>query len=267
MCKTPAKGKVADVADRIPQWPNFNEKPEVQTLRGQFLRRAILFTIYFTWVCVLVSLMAMWAFTGATFVCVLIVRDLSIVPNVVQWFLIGMMLWGSYCLATPGDHSWPMIRKFYRDTLTKYPYFRYNRCIFEDDQEETHGIAPASSASTKQISADARAMFSFHPHGILSCGFSVNGVHHTRFAKSNIRWLVAENMFWFPVLRELLSWLGCDNVTKETFTKLMRAGSNIGFLPGGFEEATLYQRGRYRIFLKKRFGFIKLALQHGYKVS
>jgi hypothetical protein len=46
----------------------------------------------------------------------------------------------------------------------------------------------------------------------------------------------------------------------------MRRDQNVSIIPGGFEEATLYRRGEHRLYLKKRFGFIKIALQHGYDV-
>lgn len=41
----------------------------------------------------------------------------------------------------------------------------------------------------------------------------------------------------------------------------------IDFSTGGFQEATLYTRGHHKIFLKSRKGFIKYALQFGYKVE
>ena len=40
----------------------------------------------------------------------------------------------------------------------------------------------------------------------------------------------------------------------------------LALIPGGFEEATFYLRGRHRIYIKKRKGFIKYALQFGYKI-
>ncbi|RLN46960.1 hypothetical protein BBJ29_007343 [Phytophthora kernoviae] len=45
----------------------------------------------------------------------------------------------------------------------------------------------------------------------------------------------------------------------------MATGQNVCLIPGGFEEATLYERGKHRNYTIKRFGFIKLALQYGYK--
>lgn len=57
--------------------------------------------------------------------------------------------------------------------------------------------------------------------------------------------------------------VSCD---KDNMLKLMKNGENIGLLPGGFQEATLYKRGQHRIFIKEKKGFIKYALQYGYKI-
>jgi len=46
----------------------------------------------------------------------------------------------------------------------------------------------------------------------------------------------------------------------------MPTGANIALLPGGFEEATLFKRGVHRLYLKNRQGFIKYALQYGYRL-
>jgi hypothetical protein len=37
-------------------------------------------------------------------------------------------------------------------------------------------------------------------------------------------------------------------------------------LPGGFEEATITSDKEYRLYIKTRKGFIKYALQNGYKI-
>ncbi|KAF1790407.1 Diacylglycerol acyltransferase [Phytophthora cactorum] len=67
-------------------------------------------------------------------------------------------------------------------------------------------------------------------------------------------------------MRDLLNWMDFSCVARPTFHRFMSTGQNVCLIPGGFEEATLYERGKHRVYIKKRFGFIKLALQHGYKV-
>jgi hypothetical protein len=46
----------------------------------------------------------------------------------------------------------------------------------------------------------------------------------------------------------------------------MSKGNNIALIPGGFQEATLYERGRHKVYIKQRKGFIKYALQFGYSI-
>jgi len=46
----------------------------------------------------------------------------------------------------------------------------------------------------------------------------------------------------------------------------MTKGANLALLPGGFEEATLYQNNCYRVYVRKRTGFIVYALRYGYNI-
>ena len=47
---------------------------------------------------------------------------------------------------------------------------------------------------------------------------------------------------------------------------MKRNRENIALPPGGFEEATLTSGDHDRVYIKKRMGFIKLALQYGYSI-
>lgn len=265
---------------RNEQWPTTHDLPHTTTLVGALRRRCVLGGIYFFWVCGLVLFSVMWLYTLLSVV--RLVMNAEPIPTSVKVHVALMVLYESYrWLAPPAP--WMRARHFVRNSLSYYPYFRFNTCIFEEDavqQQQPEAELSSSSDDSKAKNDDSdlkynftpalpaqdKALYAFHPHGILTCGMAVNGAHHLRFAETDARWLVAENLFWFPVLRDLLRWLEFDNVSKDTFTRLMKKGQNIGFVPGGFEEATLYARGKHRVYLKQRFGFIKLALQHGYKV-
>ena len=39
---------------------------------------------------------------------------------------------------------------------------------------------------------------------------------------------------------------------------------SLAIIPGGFEEATLHCQGVDRVYMKKRWGLVKYALQNGY---
>ncbi|KAL4100302.1 hypothetical protein PRIC1_008096 [Phytophthora ramorum] len=182
----------------------------------------------------------------------------------------------SYHFVTrPSLHQWPFMRRFLRSVFLHYPYFRLNVAVFDEREKASVSKGSVKEFASKTIEEndlspfvkpDDRAMFAFHPHGVLSGGFAFNGAHHMSFLHSNCRWLVAENLFWFPVMRDLLNWMDFSCVARSTFHRFMVTGQNVCLIPGGFEEATLYERGKHRVYLKKRFGFIKIALQHGYKV-
>ena len=48
---------------------------------------------------------------------------------------------------------------------------------------------------------------------------------------------------------------------------LLARGVDFGILPGGMEEVALYSHGQDRVYLSRRAGFIKYALQYGYLVQ
>jgi len=47
----------------------------------------------------------------------------------------------------------------------------------------------------------------------------------------------------------------------------MREKRSLAIIPGGFEDATLFCQGKDRTFLATRKGFVKYALQFGYKLQ
>mmetsp|Transcript_86096 Transcript_86096/g.240934 ORF Transcript_86096/g.240934 Transcript_86096/m.240934 type:complete len:365 (-) Transcript_86096:120-1214(-) len=115
------------------------------------------------------------------------------------------------------------------------------------------------------------SLFGFHPHGILCCGFSWNGIWSKRFHE-----LAGEDSVYMidKGLREDCSLfkLVCDahgslqSLTKKNLAKAMAAKKNVAFVPGGFEDATLMEHGKHSTAIRKRTGFIKYALQHGCRV-
>ncbi|CAI5728839.1 unnamed protein product [Peronospora effusa] len=275
---------------RSPAWPNFDVRPNLQTLRGRFLRRFHLTILYGFWVIGVLCFSTMSVFSLFHLVQwmwgrVTGVKTLSM-PSSARIYLIIMVLHRSYHYLTRSSlHQWPFIRQFLRQLFLHYPYFRLNVVVFDEREksqqtEESRRDGIDDNKCSKEIASktieennllpfvkpDDHALFAFHPHGVLPNGFAFNGAHHMGFLHSNCRWLVSENLFWFPGMKDLLHWMDFSCVAKSTFHRFMATGQNVCLLPGGFEEATIYERGKHRVYIKKRFGFIKLALQHGYKV-
>merc|ERR1719323_280300 len=69
----------------------------------------------------------------------------------------------------------------------------------------------------------------------------------------------------FRLAAPLLMGFKMGSVGRGDLTSLMKAGeSPLALVPGGFHEATVCCRGKERVFLKNRRGFVKFALRHGY---
>ncbi|KAG6609902.1 Diacylglycerol O-acyltransferase 2 [Phytophthora cinnamomi] len=288
---TAAGGLKNAACGRTPAWPDNNARPELRTLRGRVLRHLQLWVLYGLWVVGMGSIVVMWAvslFSIARWVWTAVMNtDAAPLPYAVRIFLSAVAVHESYYCLTPASlHQWPFMRRVMRFMFLHYPYFRLNVTVFEEREEAERKLREASHATGEElldlnaaaskaieendsspfVQSNDRSLFAFHPHGVLSNGFAINGAHHMTFERAECRWLVAENLFWFPVLREVLNWMDFSSVARATFQRIMPTGQNVSLIPGGFEEATLYRRGKHRVYIKKRFGFIKMALQYGYKV-
>ncbi|KAL1523791.1 hypothetical protein AB1Y20_018714 [Prymnesium parvum] len=121
-------------------------------------------------------------------------------------------------------------------------------------------------------------MVCYHPHGLIPCGFALNGALRGRAKLSDAlpKWLPldarcsgvqAPILFKIPILRHILLAFGCcEPATKEGMHRLMKGKTTFGIIPGGSEECSIHVTGEEHLYLKKRQGFIKYALQYGYMV-
>lgn len=109
-----------------------------------------------------------------------------------------------------------------------------------------------------------KTMVCYHPHGIFCGGYSWNGAFHQKLGKSGITWLVAPALFSLPLFSDLISWMGFDSVEKNNMRKLMKDNKPIALLPGGFHEVAILEYNVDSVYVP--FGFIKMALRHGYKI-
>ena len=121
-----------------------------------------------------------------------------------------------------------------------------------------------------------RVMYAVHPHGVLTAGWTWNMFFNSDFHKlaGRVGFLLDEGLrLKSPSFRLMCDWCESDNMwagaaTKRTMLKAMEAGeTSLALLPGGFQEATLCSRGKDRVYVKKRAGFVKYCLMHGYSIT
>lgn len=85
---------------------------------------------------------------------------------------------------------------------------------------------------------------------------------------SHVRFCFATMLAYSPYFRLMCRITGKPgSASKESMTALMEAGEHVALIPGGFHEASIVTDDTDRIYLKKRAGFIKYALKHGYRVA
>lgn len=80
------------------------------------------------------------------------------------------------------------------------------------------------------------------------------------------RTLAASILFRIPLLREVALWTGCVDARKSVAKQLLTSGHSLIVLPGGQEEQLRTVCGEERVYVRKRRGFVKLALQHNVPV-
>ncbi|KAG6954945.1 hypothetical protein JG688_00012124 [Phytophthora aleatoria] len=117
------------------------------------------------------------------------------------------------------------------------------------------------------LDSSKKYIFGFHPHGIivLSRVSTYAGNWEKVFPDIPTRALGASTMFYVPLGRELCLWLGGVDASRSTADKVLNDGTSIVVYPGGVPEIfkTDPNSKVNELVLKKRLGFVKLAMRHG----
>ncbi len=72
--------------------------------------------------------------------------------------------------------------------------------------------------------------------------------------------------FAIPLWRDLVEAQGAVLGTRENCADLMGRGENILVFPGGAREVFKRKGEAYRLIWKERYGFVHLAIEHGYRI-
>ena len=114
-----------------------------------------------------------------------------------------------------------------------------------------------------------------HPHAILPFGSMValNAATPEKsdtfqgfdqlFPSLSFRTLAATFCFYIPGYRELCLYAGVVDAARYSARRVLNSGKSLMLVPGGATEALYCKPNEDIVYLKKRFGFIKLALETG----
>ncbi|CAK8991642.1 Diacylglycerol O-acyltransferase 1 (Diglyceride acyltransferase) (Triacylglycerol synthase) (TAG synthase) [Durusdinium trenchii] len=101
-----------------------------------------------------------------------------------------------------------------------------------------------------------------HPHGVASdYRILLDGMFYNALPKREVLTLSASVLFCIPMVRELALWTRCIDARKSVAARALKKKHSLMVIPGGEQEQIRTVQGREEVFLRKRFGFIKLALE------
>nr|QNL10713.1 acyl-CoA: diacylglycerol acyltransferase 2D [Haematococcus lacustris] len=110
-------------------------------------------------------------------------------------------------------------------------------------------------------------VFGYEPHSALPVGIpTVFATHSPLLPKQlqgNLHGMASSVCFAVPFVRQLWWWLGLRPVSRQLMTGLLAAGKAVVLNPGGIQECMGMQHGSETVFLRKRHGFVRLAIQQG----
>ena len=120
------------------------------------------------------------------------------------------------------------------------------------------------------LPTDRQYVFAVHPHGIHCLGLTQFHSYGTEFDQMfpglvghQLTGLAATVMFKIPLVNELFLSLGYVDASRSVANKVLECGRSLFICTGGEQESMLTCAGRDIVVLKKRKGFVRLALAHG----
>ncbi|KAJ7102983.1 DAGAT-domain-containing protein [Mycena crocata] len=129
---------------------------------------------------------------------------------------------------------------------------------------------PASFLKEADLPADRPYLFGYHPHGIIGMGaLATFATEATGFSAAfpgiKPHLLTLASNFSIPFYRDIILALGICSVSKKSCSNILRAGpgSAITIVVGGAAESLSAHPGTADLTLRRRLGFIKLAIRHG----
>ncbi|GFZ47336.1 diacylglycerol O-acyltransferase [Saitozyma sp. JCM 24511] len=129
---------------------------------------------------------------------------------------------------------------------------------------------PCSIVKEADLPSDRPYLFGYHPHGIIGMGafatFATDGTNFSEyFPGIKPHLLTLESNFKIPFYRDILMMHGVCSVSKRSCANILSHGPGhaITIVVGGAAESLSAHPGTADLTLRKRFGFIKMAIKEG----
>ena len=130
---------------------------------------------------------------------------------------------------------------------------------------------PIRLVKTAELDPKENYIFGYHPHGIIGLGALGNFCGEGTGFSENFpgiypHLLTLSINFRFPISREYCMSTGVCSVDRDSIEyilKEMGPGHSVAIVVGGAAESLEARPGNFKLTLKNRKGFVKLALRNG----
>eukprot|EP00056_Hartaetosiga_gracilis_P003002 m.58795 g.58795 ORF g.58795 m.58795 type:complete len:365 (-) comp11285_c0_seq3:43-1137(-) len=123
---------------------------------------------------------------------------------------------------------------------------------------------------TAELDPQYSYIFGLHPHSVLPFASMIalgDETEKSQFKKLfpgiNFRTLAATFAFYIPGYRDVLLWGGVVDAARYSAKYVLKHNLSLALVPGGATEALYCKPDKDIVYLKKRYGFVKLALETG----
>ncbi|XP_062495231.1 2-acylglycerol O-acyltransferase 2 [Pezoporus occidentalis] len=130
---------------------------------------------------------------------------------------------------------------------------------------------PITLVKTVELDPRQNYLMGFHPHGVLAAGAFINfcteaSGFSTLFPGITPHLMILPMWFRIPFFRDYLMSGGLVSSDKESASYVLKnpkGGNVLAIIIGGAREALDARPGSCTLLLKKRKGFVRLAIEHG----
>lgn len=174
---------------------------------------------------------------------------LSAPRSPVGWLSLGtqiLLLFMPLTIEPPG-----FIRRFLRFSMTAAAEYFPVKVVYEDKEAFKQGTS---------------YVIGYEPHSVMPqgiCTFCAYATDAVPPALRQCRILASSAGFATPIFKNLWWWLGVRPVGRKSFKLQLSKGRCVALCPGGVQECLYMEPGKEVAFLRKRHGFVRIALEHG----
>lgn len=148
--------------------------------------------------------------------------------------------------------------------LNHKPWIGFMNCWIFDVWREYFDFTANASTLDNQFLPGRKLMFFEFPHGVFPMGqFLSASLITTLFPGQMICGTGADIIFYFPVMRQIMAWLGTRPARRKNISKIFSVGHHCAIVPGGIAEMYLMNSSTEEVFLRKRRNTVKVAIQEG----